>query len=536
MPVGFLSKAQRDNYGRYTGDPSSDDLARYFHLDDADLALIAAKRGEHNRLGFAVQLGTVRYLGTFLEDPVDVPNEVVKTLSEQLYIDSLDGFSAYRSGEQRWQHAAEIRIHFGYADITEPKVGWRLGRWLYALCWTGTDRPGILFERATTWLVTHKVLLPGCTTLERFVARLRNRVEERLWRLLVHDVSSVQQAALEALLNGSVGRSSPLDRLRTPPVIVSGIALVQAVLRLRSVRDLGIRIPAAARIPASRVAALARFASAAKVTALLKLPNPRRLATLVAFVHCLEASAQDDALDVLVALLSEMFRDALRAQKKTRLRTLKDLDQAAATLARACQMVLDPELPDVELRTRLFEKISRETLAQALAGVNTLIRPGNALYHLELENKYRTARRFVPILVEHVQFGSNAAGEPVVAGLKWLHENMLRKVPVRPAPREVIGKSWQSHVFREEGAVDLHAYTLCLLDKLQTAIKRRDVFVTPSWRYADPRAGLLQGAEWVAARPIVCRTLGLSMTPEPTLAALATELDRSYRAVCIFRP
>ena len=536
MPVGFLSKAQRDNYGRYTGAPPSDDLARYFHLDDADLGLIATKRGEHNRLGFAVQLGTVRYLGTFLEDPVDVPNQVVKTLAEQLYIDSLDGFAAYRTGEQRWQHAAEIRTHFGYAEITEPKVGWRLARWLYALCWTGTDRPGILFERATTWLVTHKVLLPGCSTLERFVARLRNRVEERLWRLLVHGVSSDQQASLEGLLRGSVGRSSPLDRLRTPPVMVSGIALVQAVLRLRSVRDLGIRVPAAARIPANRVAALARFASAAKVTALLKLPNPRRLATLVAFVHCLEASAQDDAMDVLVALLREMFRNALKAEKKTRLRTLKDLDQAAAMLARACQMVLDPEVPDAELRSQLFEKIPRENLAQALAGVNALIRPANSVYHLELESKYRTARRFVPMLAEHVHFGSNAAGEPVVAGLQWLHENMLRKHPVRPAPRDVVGKPWQSHVFRDQGAVDLHAYTLCVLDKLHTAIKRRDVFVTPSWRYADPRAGLLQGAEWVATRPIVCRTLGLSVTPEPTLAALATELDRSYRAVAARLP
>ena len=81
MPVSFLSNAQRENFGRYAASPSPHDLARYFHLDDTDHALIAEKRGAHNRLGFAIQLGTVRYLGAFLEDPLAVPQPVLRTLA-----------------------------------------------------------------------------------------------------------------------------------------------------------------------------------------------------------------------------------------------------------------------------------------------------------------------------------------------------------------------------------------------------------------------------------------------------------------------
>ena len=226
MPVQFLTSEQRAGYGRYVGDPSADELARYFHLDDADHAVIGVKRGDHNRLGFALQLTTAR----FLEDPLEVPAAVLQVLVRQLRVTNLDLLPRYRDAEKRWDHMAEIRSRYGFRDWGDPAVGFRLSRWLYALCWTGTEQPSVLFDRATTWLLAHKVLLPGCTTLERYVARLRNRVEERLWKRLGHGITDEQRARLEDLLTvPELGRSSWLDKLRSGPVRVSGRALVHAI-------------------------------------------------------------------------------------------------------------------------------------------------------------------------------------------------------------------------------------------------------------------------------------------------------------------
>jgi hypothetical protein len=92
MPVSFLIPQQRATYGRYAGPPTADELSRYYHLNDDDLTQIMGCRGEHNRLGFALQLATVRYLGTFLEDPVAVPSAVVETLARQLGLAVNQGF------------------------------------------------------------------------------------------------------------------------------------------------------------------------------------------------------------------------------------------------------------------------------------------------------------------------------------------------------------------------------------------------------------------------------------------------------------
>ena len=58
------------------------------------------------------------------------------------------------------------------------------------------------------------------------------------------------------------------------------------------------------------------------------------MAPQVTLVHCLEATAQDDALNVLDMLLRDLFSKAEQVDRKTRPRKPRDLDKAARLMTR----------------------------------------------------------------------------------------------------------------------------------------------------------------------------------------------------------
>src|SRR5438067_10695433 len=201
MPAEFLTDEQEQAYGHYVGPPSTQQLSRYFHLDDADRERVNERRGAGNKLGFAVQLTTVRFLGTFLAEPTNVPSSVVAYVAAQLGIRDVACLADYAARPTTmWEHAAEIRRLYGYRDFSDPGALFRLVRWLYQRAWLSTEPPSVLFDLATAELVERQVLLPGVKVLERLVTRIRERANARLYRTLIVLPSEEQRDLLRQLL------------------------------------------------------------------------------------------------------------------------------------------------------------------------------------------------------------------------------------------------------------------------------------------------------------------------------------------------
>jgi len=147
-------------------------MERFFHLDDEDRRLIALRRRDYNRLGFAVQMVTVRHLGMFLPDPLDVPPELVEYLAGQLGIEDPSCLKSYTDRRMtRFQHANEIQQKYGLSSFAD--VAAELAAWVADQAWMTGDGPKTIFSGAVAWLRARQALLPGITTLERLVSEGR---------------------------------------------------------------------------------------------------------------------------------------------------------------------------------------------------------------------------------------------------------------------------------------------------------------------------------------------------------------------------
>ena len=437
----------------------------------------------------------------------------------------------YAAGEKRWDHVAEIRRHYGYRDFHEGSEAAALSRWLANRAWVSAERPSVLFDLATARLVERKVLLPGVTVLARLVAQVRDQAASRLWRTLARALKPRQAARLETLLVADErSRQSPLERLRRAPTRVSVAGLVEALERLQEIRALGVSHIDLSAVPPVRVQVLARYAAAARAQAIARMPPPRRHATLLAFAKVQETAALDDVLDLLDQLITAMLARVERAGQQRRLRTLKDLDARRAAAPRGMPRPARPGCADRRVRDTVFARVPRDQLTQAVAQVADLVGPPDDHYFEDLRTRYSQVRRFLPALLEAVEFAATDAGRPVTEAFRFLKAIEGQKRPdMSQAPQALLTPAWKRVVIGPEGRVDRRLYTFCVLERLQDGLRRRDLFVPASRRWGDPHAKLLQGPAWEKVRSRVCRTLGRSPTAAAELESLGKQLDEAYR-------
>ncbi len=421
----------KDGYGRFPV-LSRSDLERYCHLDDEDRRLIAARRRSDTRLGFAVQVVTVRNLGMFLADPLDVPPELVEYLAEQLGIDDPSCVKRYTEREKtKLEHAWEIQREYGLVAFAQVQDD--LAAWIADRAWTTGDGPKAIFVGAIEWLRARNALLPGITTLEALIAEGRAAAEKRLWAQITALVGPGTVSALLRLLDvpdGAKHQVSELERLRKGVFRPSWKGMVKALRRLEDIQAVGIGAVDLGTVPPRRLTGLATYGLAAGAWELRRLkPREKQVAVLAATAKVMLARAVDDVLVFDLLMTGELLGKAERQSKEEKLRRFPRVSRNAGKLASAVKVLL--EMVEVDQNVGLgvvwdlIEKtVTRSELRHAVEAIDELVPVGDDELDgqrlAELAGKLNTVKPFLPLMMEKVAFGATPEGAAVLAATKTL--------------------------------------------------------------------------------------------------------------------
>src|SRR5680860_1222520 len=472
MRTEILTKEQRKNYGRFSGSLDQNQISKYFTLDHIDLEFISKRRGRANRLGVALQLTCVRFLGTFPSDLSSVPVMVREFVAQQLSIGSITVLESY--GKRRTterEHRALIRNRYGYREYGKGNLSFRLPRFLYLRVWMGDEGPSVLFDLATSWLARNKILLPGPTTLTRLVGEIRQRAFETLWKKLADLPSEGQKSRLEGLLDiFGQKQTSWFDHYRKGPVRISSISFIRSLERYQGLHSLGIGDLDFSGIPLIKIRQLAKHASITSAHRIGRMTEQRRIAVLVAFVKIYEVTALDDALDVLELLVAKI--------------------------------------------------------------VNERARPDNSDYLEEMMAQHGKIKKILPRLFQDIEFEAAPTGEKLLDIFHFLASLQYDKGQyLENPPLEIITPIWKRLITDKEGRISKKGYTICFLNHFLDALKRRDIYVARADRWGDPRMKLIPENQWKMDKDRICASLGYLKNGKEAMADLTEKLDVAYRKV-----
>ncbi len=153
-----------------------EELFRFFTLTPADLAFIDPGRGRApaDRLGLAVALCSLPWLGFVPDDVAAAPAAAVTRLAEQLKV-APEAIRSYgRRAKTRTDHLLLVTRYLGWRAAGELELK-ELDEFLLARAMEH-DSPTLLFRLACEYLVSAKVIRPGPIIVVKRVAHARERV------------------------------------------------------------------------------------------------------------------------------------------------------------------------------------------------------------------------------------------------------------------------------------------------------------------------------------------------------------------------
>lgn len=463
------------------------EMSKYYLLSETDIYVINQRRGNHNKLGFALLLICMRYPGIAMSNDTFIAEELLKFIAAQLKIKDPENWRKYFNREQtRREHLNEVQELFGFTLFNSAAHQEVLNELIPIT--KQTDKGIVIAISMLNWLREHKIVAPTISVIEKTCAEAMTIGNQAFYTDLIATISDEHKQKLDNILKlKSSTKISNLHWLLQPATIPKPKHMLLHINRLNYIKSLYLPANIGKNVHQSRLIRMAKEGKNMPAGEILKFESTRRYATLVAVILETNATIIDEIIELNDKILGNIFSRAKNSHNNEFQNSSKSINEKLNLYVKIGQILIAAKQNNENPFQAIEAIIPWDDFTKTIDDTKALAKPDNFDSLYKLTSYYSWIKRYMIEFLEALEFKpSNSTIElfNALIIIKQMHRDKLRKVP-KEASTVFIKKQWQDLVFKDSGTIDKQYYEFAVLAELKNALRSGDIWVIGSNKYKD---------------------------------------------------